>query len=156
MISAEAALAGIKDFFELRDHRLGRRVLDGENTDRLPAHPIRIEAQHGVDSGPPLDGIADDDDQVIGGIGANCAGFGGKPLKQLRDRLDGDVLKRNDGDAVAGLGRPDIGIVDAAGPCRLRRRYDAVTGGIFDENEIARAQRAFEREKDVALGYRTA
>ncbi len=42
---AQAAIAGIEDLLDLGDDRLRTAVLDREDADRLPAHPVDVEAR---------------------------------------------------------------------------------------------------------------
>jgi len=48
-VLALPAVAGIHNFFQFDDNRLGTAILDGIDADGLTAHPIDVEAHHRVD-----------------------------------------------------------------------------------------------------------
>ena len=154
---AEPALAGIHDLLELGDERLGRGVAHRIDADRLAAHPIGVEAQHGLDRGAALGAAALDQQQIADRIGADGAGLDGKAVEQLDDGLRRHVLQRDRGDAVAGL-RTGIGgdAIDAAAADRFAGRHQPIAGGIARQHHVGGAQRAFEHEQDIVLGDRAA
>lgn len=110
-VLAQPAVAGIHNFFQFDDNRLGTAILDGIDADGLTAHPIDVEAHHRVDGRAALGAAALYDEQIARRIGANGAGPGGKTVEQLEQRRRGDVLQRDDGDTKARLGEglpPDL------------------------------------------------
>ena len=91
-VLAKAVLAGIDDLLQLRDDRRRRTARDRENSDRLPAHPVDIEAERRIDRGAALGAAALDQEQVARGIGAHAAGFGGETVHQLEQGLRRHIL----------------------------------------------------------------
>ena len=152
---AHAALAGIEDLLELGDDRLRIAVLNRKNADRLPAHPVHVEAQRGVHSAAAFRAGALNQQDVASGIGPHRARPGGEAVEQFHQRGGGDVLQRNNGNAVAGFGMAGHRIGVAAAD-RIAQRYDAIAHGVPDQHDIAHAQDAFEHVDQIGFRHRLA
>ncbi len=152
---AHAAFAGIENLLQLGDDRLGIAVLDREDADRLPAHPVDVEAERGLHDGAPLRTGALDEQEVAPGIGAHHAGPHRERVEQLDEGAAGHVAQRQHGDAVAGLGMAGDGVGVAAAD-RVAHRNDAIARGVADQHDVAHAQRVFEHEQEVGLRHRLA
>ena len=75
-ILAETVFAGIHNFFEFRDNGLWTAIDDRENSDRLPPHPVEVEAQGRIHCGAAFRAATLDQQQVSRRIGAYHSGFG--------------------------------------------------------------------------------
>src|SRR3981081_3680205 len=100
---AEAVFARVQDFFELGDQRLGLRIMDWKNADRLAAHPILVEAEDGVDGGAALGSVADDDEQILRWVGPDRTWLCREAFQEFRDRLHRDMLQGNHRDSITRL-----------------------------------------------------
>ncbi|OIQ70273.1 hypothetical protein GALL_481140 [mine drainage metagenome] len=152
-VLAETVLAGINDFFELRDDGFGATVDDGVNADRLTPHPVEVEAHCGIHRRATFCAGTLDQKQVSRRIGAYHSGFGRETIHQLQQRLRRHVLQGNDGDAVAGLRARDRGI-DPAGADRIAERRQAVAGGVANKHDPADPQGIFQNKYNVGFGHR--
>src|ERR1700728_3744297 len=103
-VLAQPALPGGHDLLDLGDDRLRRRVANWKYADRLAAHPIAVEAEHGVDGGTALRSGALDDHEVARVIDAHRVGLDAEAVKQLQHRLRRDIAQRHHADAVARAG----------------------------------------------------
>ena len=82
-ILAKSTLLGIQYLFQFSDDRLWIAILNGENSDRLPTHPIDVEAQRRINGCATLGATPLNKQHVACGIDANRSGFGGKAVEQL-------------------------------------------------------------------------
>ena len=153
---AEPGLAGVHDLFQFRDDGLGLAVAHGVHAHRLTAHPVDVEAADRVDGGLPLLSRADDQQNPAAGVGADRSRAASESFEQLRDRGAGDILQRNDGEAVAGIGA--AGGAGAIGrTCgAIGRRRDAIGRAFMHEHEIVGAQRALQHEEHILFRDRAA
>ena len=87
----ESSVARIKDLFEIRLNSFRCAVLNWEDADRLPLHPIRIETENGIDRSSALWTAALNDQQVPADVSTHRTGLGGKGLHQFQQVLRGTI-----------------------------------------------------------------
>jgi hypothetical protein len=81
---AEAGVARIHDFLKFRPDRLRIAISHWVHSDRLPMHPIDIEASHGVQRRLALRAGPEDQKYPARRIGADRARTGGEAFEQTR------------------------------------------------------------------------
>ncbi len=82
-VLTESTLLGIQYLFQFSDDRLWVAILNGEDSDRLPTHPIDVEAQRRINGCATLGATPLNQQHVTCGINTNRSGFGGKAVEQL-------------------------------------------------------------------------
>ena len=81
-ILTESAFLGIQYLLQFGDDGLRIAILNGKNSDRLPAHPIDIETKRRLDGGTTFWPAALNEQDIARGVDANRARFGGKAVEQ--------------------------------------------------------------------------
>ena len=149
---AHAAFAQVHDALEFAHHRLRRRVAHRIDADRLAAHPVGIEAQHGLGGVAPVRPAALDQHEIARGLDAHAARLRGETVEQFAERRGRHVLQRDDRHAVARLAARRG--VNAAAADRFGGGEDDVAALVAHQRRAAQPQGAFEDEQQVALRHR--
>ena len=133
----------------------GRPVVHRVNTDGLTPEPVDIKIANGVERRLAFRAGAEDKQDLAARVRADSTWPGLEPLEQFNHRLAGDILERNDRQAVSRLG-PAIGAraVDRSDR-RVGHRENAKADGVPNQQQIIGSQSVFEDEQHVALGDRT-
>ena len=129
--------------------------MNGENSDRLPAHPINIETESRLNCGTTLRSGPLDEQHVTCGINANRPGFGGKTIEQTDERGGGNILQWSNGNPIARFGARNRRVHVAASD-GVADRNEAIAHGISHHRHTGQAQRSFEYEKQIRPGYGSA
>src|SRR5262249_55104465 len=121
-VLAKPPFARIHDLFQLGYDRLWSGVANREYANRLPAHPIDIEAKHGFDRGATFGAAALNNQQIARRVGAHRARLGRKAVEKLDQSAGGNVTQRNHRHSIAGLG-VRLCRIQVAGADRITERY---------------------------------
>ena len=129
--------------------------MNGENSDRLPAHPINIETESRLNCCTTLRSGPLDEQHVACGINANRAGFGGKTIEQTDERGGRNISQRSNGNSIARFGARNRRVHIAASDS-VADRNEAIAHGVSHHRHTGQAQRSLENEKQIRPGYGSA